>query len=372
MSCGLSVPVLAALAACSSGDLAPATVLDPTDISVDTSDEFVFDATTSLVAPADFTDPAAVREISAVQRFFERTPYNKRSFLATYSSNGVTAAGAVLSAALKYGINPIVLLTRLQMVQGLVSADVYPDDSARVEYAFQCGCDGVGSCLPELAGLDRQLECVSARLASYLQQIADSGETTFGGWGPDVTALTLDGVQVTPADRSSAALYQFDPVYGERDKLGGAWVFYRIYLKYSRAFSYSGSIDPSITGKWIGEPCTNVGECSSAIPNARCLQDGPNGYCSGACADDGCVSNPRKAQTYCADLGPNGGGCVAYCNPAAPNCRDGYSCEVVDVFGGIGEQTTACTVPLRCPRTERPALFPFTWAPGSGAMGLAS
>lgn len=344
-ACGALSLVTGALAACGGDDPAPPTVLDPTDISVDTSGEFTFDETTSLVALPDFTDPAAVREISAVQRFFERTPYNRRSFLATYSSNGVTAAGAVLSAALKYGINPIVLLTRLQMAQGLVSADVYPDDSARVEYAFQCGCDGVGTCLPELAGLDRQLECVSARLNSYLQQIQDSVEgVTFGGWGEGQPALTLDGVEVTPADRSSAALYQFDPVYGEKDKLGGAWVFYRIYIKYSRAFSYSGSIDPSITGKWIGEPCNNVSECSEAIPARRCLQDGPGGYCSGACADDGCVSNPRKAQTYCADLKQNGGGCVAYCNPAAPNCRDGYSCEVVDVFGGTGEQTTACTV----------------------------
>ncbi len=341
--CGASS--LAVLAACSSTDVTPATVLDPTDIAVDTSGEFVFDETTSLVGPSDFTDPTAVREVSAVQRFFERTPYNRRSFLATYSSNGVSAAGAVLSAALKYGINPIVLLTRLQMVQGLVSADAYPDDSSRVEYAFQCGCDGVGSCLPELAGLDRQLECVSARLNSYLQQIQDSvEEVTFGGWGEGKPALTLDGVEVTPADRSSAALYQLDPVYGEKDKLGGAWVFYRIYIKYSRAFSYSGSIDPAITGKWIGEPCANVGECSSAIPNARCLQDGPNGYCSGACGENSCVSNSRKAQAYCADLGQNGGGCVVYCNPAAPNCRDGYSCEVVDLFGGAGEQTTACTV----------------------------
>lgn len=333
------------LAACAKEPPPKKSVLDPLDTDVGTSSEFSFDETTSLVAPGDFSDPSAVRENLVVQTFFERTPYNRRSFLATYSSNGASAAGAVLSAAVKYKINPIVLLVRMQMAQGLIGLAEYPEPSSRVEYAFECGCDGAGNCLPETAGLDRQLECVAARLASYLQQIRDSLEppVTFGGWGPGVPALTLDGVTVTPADESSAALYQLDPVYGEKDKLGGAWVFYRIYLRYARAFNYGGSIDPAITGKWIGEPCVADSDCSSAIPFARCLTDYPGGYCSSTC-DESCPSNPSKAQAYCADLETRGGGCVAYCNPAAPNCRAGYSCEPVKIFGGDGEEVYACTV----------------------------
>lgn len=339
----------AALAACGSssdGTAAPP-FLDPSDINRAGADESPFDPVTSLVVPSDFTDPSAVRDIATVQRFFERTPYGRRSFLETYSSNGVSAAGAVLAAAVKYRINPIVLLVRMQMSQGLVGLATYPEPSTRVEYVFECGCDGRGNCIPEMAGLDRQVECLAARLRSYLTQISESpDQVTYGGWGPDLPAITLDGVTVTPPDESSSALYQLDPVYGEKGKRG-AWLFYRMYLSYSRSFGYSGSIDPELSGGWIGEGCSKDSDCSSAITNVRCLTDSPGGYCSAPCADDGCPSSQQKPAAYCADLQQLGGGCVAYCNPAAPNCRDGYVCAKVTLFGSNGQQIDACTKPAQ-------------------------
>ena len=338
---------LVSVVACGGEEALP-TVLDPTDANPSLASESPFDPTFSLVVPADFTDSAAVRETAAVQRFFERTPYGRRSFLETYSSNGITAAGGVLAAAVKFRINPIVLLTRLQMAQGLIALEVYPEPSTRTEFAFDCGCDGGGYCLPEMAGLDRQLECVAARLRSYLTQIAVSPAppTTYGGWGPNLETITLDGVLVTPPDDSTAALYQLDPVYGEKSLRGGAYVFNRIYSRYSRSFGYSGSIDPDLTGGWIGEPCTQDSDCSSAITGARCLTDSPQGYCSGPCDfDNGCPSAPQKPASVCADLLQNGGGCVAQCNPAAPNCREGYVCAPIDLYDSPGEQQTACTKP---------------------------
>lgn len=341
--CATIAVTAGSLVACG-GDAEEPTFLKELDLNPPGSSEIRLEPESTLVLLADFTDPTAVRDVATIQRFFEQTPYNSRSFLETYSSNGVSAAGAVLAAAVKYSINPIVLLVRLQMAQGLIGLDTYPDPYTRTEYVFQCGCDGQGTCVPEMAGLDRQLECLAARLRSYLQQINDSPEQlTYGGWGKDQPALTLDGVTVTPPDESTAALYQLDPVYGENSKRG-AWLFYRIYALYIRALGYSNSIDPETSGAWIGEACTQASDCSSAIPNVRCLTDQPGGYCTAPCADDGCPSNARKASAICADLLSQGGGCVAACNPAAPNCRDGYVCAKIKLFG-TEQEVDACTKP---------------------------
>ena len=330
------------VAACGASNEAPS-LLDPTDAKPPGASEIVFDPSSSLVLYPDFTYPYAVREEAAMVRFFQRTPYGRHSFLESYTSNGVSAAGAVLAAALKARINPIVLLVRLQMAQGLLSIAKYPDDPKRVEYAFQCGCDGAGNCLPEMTGLDRQLECLAGQLRGYLSQIQDSPDgVTYGGWGENVTASTLDGIQVTPPDASTAALYQLDPVYGETSE-SGAWLFYRIYNRYARALGYFETVDPEIEGAWIGEPCKSVADCSPAIKGVRCLTEYPGGYCTAACDEEGCPSNPQKPAAYCADVLRDGGGCVATCNPASPNCRDGYVCAKVGLFGDPGQQVDVCT-----------------------------
>lgn len=340
------VVATASLLACGGKDVATDDFLDESDINPTGATESPFDPNT-LMLLADFTDASAVREIDKIQRFFEQTPYNRRSFLETYSSNGVSAAGAVLAAAVKYRINPIVLLVRLQMAQGLIGLETYPEPATRVEYVFQCGCNGQDGCIPEMAGLDRQVACLAARLSSYLKQINDSPEQiTYGGWGPNLTTLTLDGVEVTPTDEATAALYQYDPVEGTESQRG-AWLYYRIYNRYTRALGYSGSIDPEATGAWIGEPCTRDSDCSSAIANVYCLVDEPGGYCTAPCDDNGCPSNAQKPSTICGDAKQQGGTCVAACNFAAPNCRDGYDCQPVNLFDNPGQQATACLLKAR-------------------------
>src|SRR5258706_4958709 len=100
-----------------------------------------------IVDFGSFTDSLTI-DVTQVQAFLSRTPYNRESFLATYQSNGVRAADAIARTANRYGINPLVLLVRAEMAQGLLGEEFYPSPPARVEYVFNCGCRGDGTCDP--------------------------------------------------------------------------------------------------------------------------------------------------------------------------------------------------------------------------------
>lgn len=311
--------------------------LDPSDLNPGAGGEVTHDPN-QLILDSDFDDGRAVSEESQIQRFFESTPYNRRSFLEYYTSNGVRAAGAVVASAAKYQINPVVLLTRLQMAGGLIGSVDYPQPASRVDYVFECGCDGQGTCSAEFAGLDRQLDCLAAKLALSRTQILGGGFTD-GGWGPGVTTLALDGVEVTPTNAATAALYQFDPIVGEKNQRGG-WLFAGLYSRYGRSLGYSGSVDPQVQGGWIGEACNDANACSASIDGRMCLgaADGMiDGYCSVFCDSTTCPSNPRKSAVACVDFRTQGGICMAICNPQASNCRPGYACVRANLFESGGE-----------------------------------
>jgi hypothetical protein len=192
-----------------------------------------------IVSLASFTDDATLSE-AAIQKFLEQTPYGGPSFLGTYSSDGVRADDAIMAASAEYGLNPIVFLVRAEMNGGLIGLEVYPSDASRVEYVFGCGCaDGASDCDPALAGFDVQVDCLASALRESLGAIAASGHTD-GGWGPGIAMTTLDGVRVTPADASTAALYQYTPAV-DQGAAGGNWLFWNLWQKYASALGYKGA-----------------------------------------------------------------------------------------------------------------------------------
>jgi len=151
-----------------------------------------------IVPPGSFTDAQAL-DVPSIQHFLERTPYKRPSFLSTYQSNGVRAADAIANASIAHQINPLVILVRAQMEQGLLGAQFYPFPPARIEYVFGCGCPGGGlACDANLAGFDRQADCLARRLRASLDEIAGPAQQTAGGWGPGKEAISLDGSRVTP------------------------------------------------------------------------------------------------------------------------------------------------------------------------------
>lgn len=291
----------------------------------------------AVLDTGSMTDSLTFDAIS-IQAFLERTPYKRASFLSTYQSNGVRAADAVARAAALHRINPLVILVRAQMDEGLIGEQYYPFPPSRVEYAFGCGCPGVGRCDPAQAGFDRQAECLARTVRHYLDEIARDGVTS-GGWGPGVRATTLDRKLIDPSDEATAALYQYTPLVGDRKS--GNHLFFNIWQNYAFAMDYTGPLLPDTGGSWIGGPCQADPMC--AAPDSFCALNFPGGMCTSACAGD-CPREPGRPESFCADFGDElGGYCLQICNSGVPgSCRDGYECAPVYRFGGTQETREAC------------------------------
>jgi hypothetical protein len=277
----------------------------------------------NVIDDGAFTDIESINA-TKVQKFLHRGPYDHPSFLETYQSNGVRASDAIASSALNYRINPLVFLVFAEMMQGLIGELNYPFPPERVEYVFRCGCLQTGNCLENLAGFDRQVDCLGRQLRAALDEIKSSHtQRTVSGWGPKVATTSMDDISVTPANQSTAALYDQIPRVNQ-DGAGGTWLFWNIWQLYAPKLDYAGPVG-SIDGRWIGEPCAVDSACG--FDNAVCATNYPQGLCTASCTGD-CPSDPAKPQAYCAKFKQNGF-CFAVCNPAAPNCRPGYRCDHV-------------------------------------------
>src|SRR5512140_45781 len=97
----------------------------------------------------DILDDAARVDVDAmsedqVQAFFEKTPYGTKSALADYTVGSKTASALIHDAAVKSRINPLVMLVRLQLEEGLIHATTAED--TKIDVAFGCGCETASSC----------------------------------------------------------------------------------------------------------------------------------------------------------------------------------------------------------------------------------
>ncbi len=320
-----SVSFAGAIVVSACGEDPPATVLQPLDTKLPEGEILEFDRN-SVVDPAAFTDSETL-DVATVQRFLGKTPYERPSFLATYQSNGVRAADAIISVARQHRINPLVFLVYAQITQGLVGERNYPFPPDRVEYVFGCGCLQANNCLPALAGFDRQLDCLGRALRTAIDEIKANEQTTTG-WGVDIVSTTLDGLKVTPANDATAALYDRTPRVAEGQP-GGTWIFWNVWNLYALAIDYFGPIGLT-DGRWIGEPCQTAAMCS-AVDGAICADNYPEGLCTVACTGQ-CPTEPSRPESFCAKF-PDGGYCLPVCNPQAPTCRTGYRCVRV---AGVG------------------------------------
>jgi hypothetical protein len=333
---GLLAAVLVTVAA-----LAPACkkssddgVLQPQDLTVATG--VTFDPG-EIVASASFTDSTSLAE-GPLALFLGATPYGNASFLSTYQSDGMSAVDAVIAAGAAYRINPLVFLVKAQVAQGLIGMTTYPTDASRVEYVFGCGCFGAGQCDSTFAGFDKQVDCYGQQLRAALDAIASSGRTA-GGWGPMVQSTSADGVAVTPADDSTAALYDNDPVVGAGST--GNWLFWNVWNEYATALGYDSATPPAATG-WVGDACYSAEGCS--FSSAVCARGGyPGGMCTRECAsNDDCPVDPTQGKNFCATFAQQTGYCVLSCNGTTTTCRDGYKCSGVLPFGADGGSKNAC------------------------------
>jgi hypothetical protein len=191
----------------------------------------------NIIPDAEYLSETSVT-VSQVQAFLEE----KNSFLAGYRlPDDRLASRAIVEESLQNEINPVQILARLQMEQGLISITTRPAQH-RLDYALGYGCPDTAACSQEYKGFDRQIVAATRNLRAYIREIDEHGETR-SGWAPGRRKQTLDPLTVTPANRATAALYTYTPWVGQggggRSGVGGNYLFWSLYYNYIQSFNTS-------------------------------------------------------------------------------------------------------------------------------------
>lgn len=202
-------------------------------------------------------DPEAMTA-GDVQKFLEKTPWGTKSALASYTENGKTAAQIMVEMATSHGVNPLEMLVRVQMEQGLVSKT--STSPATIAIAFGCGCPHSPVCSDKYMGFTNQADCA----AGTLRRSMDKAVTTAGtvsGWARNKSKDTEDGLNIVPANAVTAALYTYTPWVGEagggRTGVGGVSLHAQVWDRFAEFVSYGEWAVPSTTGGPSEGPATS-------------------------------------------------------------------------------------------------------------------
>ncbi len=188
------------------------------------------------VMPDEFFRDIESVDGDELQAFFEDSPYHNRSWLADATVGGVRAADVIVEESRAMGINPIVMVARMQVEKSLVSKTARPAQS-RIDFAFGCGCPDYQSCNEAYRGLDKQIRCAASTLDKwYSRSIAGTGI-----WNKDRSKKTLDPEWVTPRNHATASLYAYTPWVLRGS--GGNWLVWNVTRKYERHARTIGIID---------------------------------------------------------------------------------------------------------------------------------
>ena len=213
---------------------------------------------TSHLISDDVFDDAHALSATAIQAFFEATPYDgARSFLADYTIDDISYAEVLASLCVTFEINPLVVLATLQKETGIVSKTNKPSE-ALLNKAFGCGCPDGTRCDPTQKGLKAQTECALRFLAVHRDRVRSHGETVTG-WAPGKPKNVLDGFRVLPGNRASAVLYTYTP-WVLRNK-GGNWLFWNVFIKYALATGYAQGLAIPTNEGFVGGTCDGDNDC---------------------------------------------------------------------------------------------------------------
>ena len=285
----------------------------------------------NLISDALFTNPSYLSS-EHVQAFLEDTPYGTRSYLADVRYNGRSAAEIIVDTGLEYGVNPLVLLVKLQVEYSLVYDD-NPSNFA-LGHAMGCGCyDGSPDCSYGPSGFTAQLGCGAASLRNHYDD-AEAGGETVSGWAIDKDKKTLDDEWVLPRNAATASLYTYTPwVLEDR---GGNWLFWNVFQR----FAYHLGVHRPNWG-WIGSSCEDATTCS--YESGMCLETSNHGgVCSMPC-ELYCPDSdlPFMSVTFCAEYpgldGETVGQCLARCDralfPENDGCATSFTCREIRRYG---------------------------------------
>ena len=140
-----------------------------------------------------------------------------RGSLSTYQTKDVTgeiksAADIIIDTALRFQLNPQLLLALLQREQSLVE-DPTPSQNQldwAMGYAVCDSCSKSDSSIQKYRGFGNQVYYAAARIRnSYLSDLENHGKTS-SGIGPGIPSI-IDGVQIIPSNLATASLYTYTP-----------------------------------------------------------------------------------------------------------------------------------------------------------------
>ena len=157
-------------------------------------------------------------------------------------------AQVIYKAAQTYHISPMVLLVTMEKEQRSVT-------STHLSVNARSWLMGAGS--PSTA---RDQIMYAARLfRSYFDDLDEKG-TTVSGWKVGISKLTQDGVEITPVNRSVAALFTYTPYAGaqwggNQPQWGGNYLFYDIWhnkFRFEAVSTDMSIVEPSMPAPIVG------------------------------------------------------------------------------------------------------------------------
>jgi len=152
--------------------------------------------------------------VAQIQRFLD----SKNSVLAK-PYRGSTPAQMIYDAAKKYGINPQVLLTRLQCEQGLISKSTATQK--QLDWAVGVGCYDSGNWNQKFKGFDKQIEYAAH---TYRRHYDDAKAKLDRG---EKVTMNIDGQQVTVKNAATYSFYKYCPHFQGNKLFYDVWRGYR-------------------------------------------------------------------------------------------------------------------------------------------------
>ncbi|MCX4242555.1 hypothetical protein OEB96_18140 [Paraliomyxa miuraensis] len=330
----------------------------------------------NLVVDDDFFTAANALTPSDIQAFLEHTPYNRRSFLADEMVGGRKFSEVLVEVAQAHQINPIMLLSRLQVEKSLVAKDSRPSGNS-VDFAMGCGCPDNKPCNEAYRGIDKQIDCAATTLRTHY----DGSVNGTGQWRVGKARQTLDPISITPQSHATASLYAYTPWVLQGS--GGNWLVWNITKRYANALQIQVPSGPK--PGFVGSPCT---EDLDSLPEeqqrdyATCefSASGENGFCFpfttptgedlGVCSlmCEGYCPDQGSLITFCTELeaGTNTGMCVLKADAGNHDCADIPGTVATEVDRFVGSSTASAATARVCLPNRSESEQPPTEPPPSG------
>ena len=307
-----------------------------------------------LMGDRFFTNHNAVTA-EGLQAFLESPPYGQRSWLADHTVDGAPLSRALVDIAHELELNPLLLLARMQVEQGLVSRSSRPSQSV-IDSALGCGCPDYRSCYESYRGFAKQLQCAG----DTLRRLFDDSAEGSGIWNAGRSRETLDDISIRPANHSTAALYAYTP-WVLRGR-GGNWLVWNITNKFAnnlkeRGLLYSAQEDASClyrSGRaFVGDPCGCEQDCEFWVRDQR-GQCHEAGFCTLSC-EGACPDVVGESPTFCVEdpyqLGV--GTCMAKASEENGHCADLPQTIDVEKPRFIGNSSSSARDALVCAPLSR-------------------